>query len=136
MDWADAFYAFDSMKHYFDNGVGLWTYWNLALLKGDGTLWGWRQNSLVVVDCEKKTYEWSGDYWLLRHVASFVRPGAKYIPVNADALAFRNPDGSVVVVVRNAEKSLRAISISINGTTAASVTLPAKSLATLILHAR
>ena len=131
-DWADAFYAFDSMKHYFDNGVGLWTYWNLALLKGGGTLWGWRQNSLVVVDCEKKTYEWSGDFWLLRHVASYVGKGAKYIPANCkDALAFLNADGSAVVILRNAEQVEKSVLIDVGGRTFVAA-LPAKSLSTLV----
>ena len=130
--WADAFYAFDSMKHYFDNGVGLWTYWNLALLKGGGTLWGWKQNSLVVVDCEKKTYEWSGDYWLLRHVASFVKKGAKYIPTDSESIAFLNPDGSTVVIARNSEKEARMVEIQANGKSLGSAKLPPESLATFL----
>ena len=43
---------------------------------------------------------------ILRHFSHYVRPGAKVLGTtghfNSMAIAFRNPDGTVVVVVQNA----------------------------------
>ena len=40
------------MRHFFSHGVTSYAYWNLALLSGGVSRWGWAQNSLVVVDPE------------------------------------------------------------------------------------
>jgi len=46
------------------------------------------------------------EYYVMRHFSHFVRPGAKVLGTtghfNSMAIAFRNPDGTVVVVAQNA----------------------------------
>ena len=75
--------------------------WNLVL---DKVGWGidtdrkWAQNSLLVVD-EGKLIK-TPCYYLFRHLCQFVDPGAKVVETSTrDALAFKNPDGSMVAVV-------------------------------------
>lgn len=42
-------------------------------------------------------------FYLFRHLAAFVEPGAHVVgTTGGDALAFKNPDGSVVAVLYNA----------------------------------
>ena len=46
------------------------------------------------------------EYYVMRHFSKYVRPGAKVLGTtshfNSMAIAFRNPDGTVVVVAQNA----------------------------------
>jgi glucosylceramidase len=119
-DWAGAVYSWDLMKHYLNNGVNTYDYWNTSLFKGGISRWGWMQNSLVVVDSITKTYNYTPEYYLLKHVSHFVKQGAKKIEtdgVNKDVLAFINPDKSIVVAIANTESIDKKISIKIGNET-------------------
>ena len=103
-DWGFANYAWELMKHYFKNGVNVYEYWNTSLKKGGMSRWGWTQNSLVTVDPETRTFEYTNDYYLLKHFSHYVMPGAVMLSISGefdDMLAFRNPDGDIIAVIRN-----------------------------------
>jgi glucosylceramidase len=92
------------MKHYFRNGACAYMYWNISNDKSGMSTWGWAQNSLVSVDAEAKTFRFNHDYYLLKHLTHFVDVGARLMETTGtcdDALAFLNPNGTVVVLVRN-----------------------------------
>jgi glucosylceramidase len=115
-DWAYCCYAWTLMKHYLDNGANAYMYWNLSLDKDGFSRWGWRQNSLISVDLQKKSFVYNFEYYLLKHVSHFVMPGARLLATNdttANVLAFVNPDKSIVVVVRNDEKADKKITLQI-----------------------
>lgn len=108
-DWSGALHAWELMKHYLSNGVNAYDYWNMALLENGLSHWGWRQNSLVTVEPEQHSFRYTIEYYLLKHVSHFVQSGARLLrlPVGTDALAFLNPDGSIVLVAANSlEKPL------------------------------
>lgn len=103
--WDYMEYMFDMMRHYFRNGVEAYTYWNMVLKEGGISTWGWEQNSMVCVDRASKTYKFNPEYYLMRHVAGFVKPGAKVLGVKghfaSETLAFENPNGEIVLMVHN-----------------------------------
>lgn len=106
-DWHYTRYGWNMMLRYFRNGARNWNYWNMVFSQGGQTRWGWPQNGLVVVDEQKRTYKLSNDYWMIRHFSAFVRRGAQRIPTSSfvgyeNQLAFRNPDGGIVIVANNA----------------------------------
>jgi glucosylceramidase len=116
-DWKGVLHSWDLMKHYLNNGVSVYEYWNTSLLKGGISCWGWAQNSLLVVDPDAKTYNYSNEYYLLKHVSHFVQPGAKKLDTTGeykDLLAFLNPDKSIVVVLANQEQTEKSVNIKIN----------------------
>jgi glucosylceramidase len=116
-DWKGVLHSWDLMKHYLNNGVSVYEYWNTSLLKGGISRWGWAQNSLLVVDPDAKTYNYSNEYYLLKHVSHFVMPGAKKLDATGeykDLLAFLNPDKSIVVVLANQEQTEKSVNIKIN----------------------
>lgn len=122
------------MLHYFSNGVSVYSYWNLALQKDGLSHWGWRQNSLVVVDAATRTFVFTPEYYMLKHLSHYVRRGAKRLVTegsHADALAFVNSDGSVVVMMANKGATPKSVSVCLDGKMQ-SVTLPASSVATLV----
>ena len=132
-DWAHAMHCWDLMLHYFSNGVSVYDYWNLALQKDGLSHWGWRQNSLVVVDATTRTSVFTPEYYMLKHLSHYVRRGAKRLITegsHAETLAFVNPDNSVVVMMANKDVTQKTVQIS-EGKKTYSVTLPASSVATL-----
>jgi glucosylceramidase len=106
-DWHYARYGWANLRRYIEFGASAWDYWNAVLPTGGLSPWGWPQNSLIVVDPATKSWRLTPDYWLMRHLSSYVKPGAKVLPVDSflgfdDNIAFRNPDGSVVLIANNA----------------------------------
>jgi glucosylceramidase len=137
-DWRQARYAWSLMKHFFDNGATAYMYWNISLLDGGLSRWGWRQNSLVTVDPTTQTYRFTPDYYALKHVSAFVVPGARVVPTWSLAgydnqLIFRNPDGTVVVIIENDAAEDATIHIAI-GDRMISPTLAPQSLSTFVLR--
>lgn len=58
-NWEGAVHSWNLMKHYLSNGVNIYDYWNISLLKRGISRWGWAQNSLVTVDSEPQTYTYT-----------------------------------------------------------------------------
>lgn len=103
--WDYAHYVFDLVTHYVSGGVTAYVYWNMALPPGGTSSWGWRQNSLAVINETTGTFDWQPEFWVMRHFSHFVRPGDR--PLRLGGLlaswsaAFARPDGSVVLVAHN-----------------------------------
>ncbi len=89
--------------NHFSNG---YMYWNMILSEKKTSSWGWRQNSLVVVDSKTKKVTYNPEFYAMKHFGNRVLPGATRIDVTegADlkATALQNPSGEVVVVFANA----------------------------------
>ena len=114
--------------------------WNLALDPsggphngGCGTCFG-----VVTVDPATGHATPTADYYVLGHVTRFIRPGAVRVDStlagNAWNVAFRNPDGSIVLVVVNDDwgTTTQRFDVSAGGT-AFSYDLPAGAVATFVL---
>jgi len=113
-DWQYCGYAWSLMKHYLTSSASAYMYWNTSLKDGGISTWGWKQNSLVSVDTVNRTYKYNHEYWLMKHLSHFIKPGAKRLETGGsfeDILAFRNPDGTVVLVLYNNSDSEKSISI-------------------------
>jgi len=110
--------SWDLIKSWIDKGVNSYSAWNMVLDKGGFNLdksRPWPQNALIVVD--GTTVKYTAAYYVFRHVAQFVEPGATVLKVgSANALAFKNPDGTVVVTMYNSGGSAAAQVLSIDGT--------------------
>jgi glucosylceramidase len=102
----DINYAKDSwgwIRDAIKNGLTAYNTWNMVLDKGgkgiDNTR-VWAQNALLVADSGSITK--TPVYHVFRHLSQFVEPGAKRIDATGgDAVAFKNPDGSLVAVMYN-----------------------------------
>ena len=102
--WTYTGYCWNLMKTYFRNGARGYMYWNIALEQGGKSTWGWSQNSLVLVDSATKAFRFTPDFYLLKHLTHFVEVGATLLPTTGscdNAIAFRNPDGSAILLIRN-----------------------------------
>ncbi|HEX7599380.1 MAG TPA: glycoside hydrolase family 30 beta sandwich domain-containing protein, partial [Polyangia bacterium] len=105
-------YIRDAVK----NGLTAYNAWNMVLDKGglgiDDTR-KWPQNALLVADSGAITQ--TPAYYVFRHFSQFVEPGAKVLGTSgsSEAVAFKNPDGSIVAVVYSSSaKSSYIVSIA------------------------
>jgi len=133
-DWSNAAYSWNLMKHYLSNGAGVYNYWNISLEKGGISRWGWAQNSLVVVDTVTKSFEYTLEYYVLKHFSHYIQPGAKRLKTDGynNLLAFLNNDGSIVITAGNFEN--KEISVKIKwGKNVIQPALSANSIHTFII---
>ena len=113
-DWKAAEYTWSLVKHYLNNGAGSYMYWNMILDETGKSHWGWKQNSLITVNSETRTVIYNPEYYLIRHLSCFIRPGAQRIETSGefdDVLAFENPGGEMVVVAANTGDEARNLEI-------------------------
>lgn len=136
-DWRYARYTWSLMKQYLSNGCSGYNYWNIALVDGGISRWGWAQNSLLSVDRATRTYRWNHEYYLLKHLAGLVRSGARRVPAISwtgyeDVLAFRNRDGSLAVMAHNPGNAPLPLRIGV-GKAIVTTELPADSFGSILL---
>ncbi len=131
--WDYCFYTWNLMKHYFNNGISAYMYWNISLDKDPANnRWKWPQNSLISVDQVNKTYRYNPEYYLMKQFSHFVKPGAKRLKTEGNynnLLAFINPDNSLVIITANETESSSSRSIKI-GDQMLSVELQSRSINT------
>lgn len=135
-DWKAAEHTFELMKHYLSNGANAYMYWNMVLEEKGISRWGWKQNSMVSVNFTSKTVTYNPEFYLMKHLSHFVKPGAKKITHAGsfdDVIAFKNKDNSVVILLHNPGENEKTIYIKIGSRTAA-VSMPAKSFSTVIFR--
>ena len=117
----DQTYAVESwglIRDWIKAGVTAYSTWNMVLDSvgvSIDTTRVWPQNALLTVDTSAKRLNITPTYHVFRHCSQFVAPGAKVIATGADdALAFKNPDGSIVAVMFNAGPA-RTMTVAIAG---------------------
>lgn len=103
--WAYAFYTFDLIWQYLHFGCSAYVSWNMILPTGGESTWGWKQNALISVNPATGEVSFNPEFYVMRHVAGFVRPGARALRIQgaqaALSLLFENPDRSRVFVLAN-----------------------------------
>jgi glucosylceramidase len=91
--------------------------WNMVLDKnglGNDTSRDWRQDALLVADSGKINP--TPAYYVFRHLSQYVQPDATVVgTTGGDAVAFKNPDNSLVVVVYNSGAENKSFIVKIGG---------------------
>jgi len=105
-------------KDWITQGANGYSAWNMVLDRDGKNLdvaRPWPQNAMI-------SFEANGDvkytpyYYVFRHLSQYVEAGGNRITVTGgDALAFKNPDGSIVTVIYNSGAATQ-LTVSIDGT--------------------
>jgi len=116
-DFAYGVESWGYIRDWIKKGVNHYSAWNMVLDtvgRSLDTVRPWAQNALLAVDVSAKTLLITPTYYVFRHVSQYADPGGKVVGTSSnDAIAFKNPDGSVVAVIyANAAKT---ITVSIKG---------------------
>lgn len=131
-DWTVGMYTFGLMTKYFTNYANSYLYWNMVLDETGMSSWNWKQNAMVTVDTINKKVIFNPEFYVMKHFSAFVAPGAVRVKLTgADGLAFRNPDGKLVLVTANKTDNSSAFNLKIDGRIL-QCTLPAQSVNTIV----
>lgn len=132
-------------------GIHGWIDWNLALdLEGGPNHAGNFCDAPVLIDTLERKAHYQSSYWYLGHFSRFVKPGAQrigadlwvgWVPASPDgrgggmveSAAFRNPDGTLVVVIMNRTEVDLPYTVKRPGPEF-SLILPPRSIQTLTLE--
>ncbi|WP_437915528.1 glycoside hydrolase family 30 beta sandwich domain-containing protein [Sorangium sp. So ce302] len=100
-------------------GVNSYNAWNMVLDpvgKNIDSQRPWPQNALLNVDPDTKELILTPAYHVFRHISQYVDPGAMRVnTTGGDALAFKNPDGSIVTVMYNSGNAAKMTTLSVAG---------------------
>ena len=117
-DYAYGIESWKNIKDWIGSGVNSYSAWNMVLDTLGTNLNAskpWHQDALLTVDRSAKKLTATPAYYVFRHLSQFVAPKATVIGTSGgDALAFKNPDGAIVVVMYNSGAAKKAI-VSLGG---------------------
>jgi glucosylceramidase len=134
--WQDARHTFGLMRHYINNGAHAYMEWNMVLKDDGSSSWCWTQNALVRVLSDTREVVYTPEYYVYKHVCSFVPAGSvvlPFTPAGAGLIAFRTPAGKIVIAIENAGEGAEETTFKV-GEEYFTVTLPARSFNTFTLE--
>lgn len=142
-DWEDGDFWGNQIFGDIEAGASAWLYWNMILDEKGGP---WQasplhgnpdpnvQQPVVVVNRQTKKVDYMAVYYYLAHFSKFVRPGAVRVALSGSAdkiraLAFRSPDGGLVLQLLNRRDTPATVNVGWRKQVL-SANLPALSIAT------
>ncbi len=97
--------SWNLFKKWLTQNINSYSAWNMVLDTAGRNLdmvRPWAQNALIAVDRNAKTLNVTPYYYVFRHFAQYVHPGATRVGTQGgDALAFENTDGTIAVIMYN-----------------------------------
>jgi len=133
-NWKSAEYTWSLIKHYINSGAESYIYWNFILETPGISHWGWVQNSMVTINKTTGEVRYTPEFYVMKHLSRYVQQGASLLTVsdNNDLLAFRNPNGTIVMVVANTSATDKQQILKISDKYI-DITLKANSFNTIVL---
>ena len=134
-NWSSVARSWNTIQHFFNNKAGSYMYWNMVLDQTGMSSWGWPQNSMIMIDTNKKSIIYNDEYYLFKHLSHFVQPGSHVLKSSKgeDHVAFELNDGRIMVLINNPEKTEKNIEIKL-GQMAVSVNLKPESINSVIVE--
>ena len=97
--------------------------------------WGWRQNSMIIVDRPTKKITYTDEFYLFKHLSHFVQPGSRVLKSSEgkNHVAFELTDSRIMLLLNNPEEKTKSSNIMI-GETPVSVKLQPTSINSIIIN--
>lgn len=128
-----AFNRLGEVASYINYGIPNYCYWNMILDETGNSGWGWKQNSLINVDREKKEVTYNPDYAVIALFSKYMQPGVKRIASYAkETLISVKRGDKVYLFVQNKSNEDKHYTCVENGETVANATVPANSVAVIV----
>ena len=140
-DWGYGWETWELIRRWIGDGVTSYSAWNMVLDtvgKGNDTTRNWPQDSLLTVNTSSKVLTATPAYYVFRHCSQYVQVGATVVGAttsgsSSEALAWKNPDGSLVAVMYNSG-SAATFTVAIGGKNV-QFAMPAQGWATIYMPA-
>lgn len=129
-------YTYSLMKKYFEGGVNSYIYWNMILDESGMSTWGWKQNAMITINRYSRVAIYNFEFYVMKHFSHFITAGARRIKTagyNDEALAFKNPDGSIIVALMNDSFIDKTITLRLRKEMV-QVTVPSGSVNTIVFY--
>ncbi len=125
-----------SMINDFNSGTVAWTDWNILLDEKGGPNHVANYCFAPIHSMKGKKLFYANSYFYIGHFSKFIRPGARRINASSNrtnllTTAFKNVDGSIVVVVMNDSNTTLQYNLMMNEQSAPATSLP-HSISTLV----
>jgi glucosylceramidase len=125
--------SWDLIKNWLTAGANIYSAWNMVLDTGGFNLDQvrlWPQNALLAINYQTHVLHVTPAYYVFRHLSQFVDTGAVRLgTTGGNALAFRNPDSSIVTVIYNSTAN-PAVTVAVGGRNL-QINVPTQGWATL-----
>jgi glucosylceramidase len=135
-DWGRGTDEFRNVADFMLDSTSVYTMWNMVNDQTGASGWGWQQNLMIQVNNSTRAVVYNPHFYAYKHYGYYVKPGAYAIrrTVNGTApdraVAFRNPNGDVILVIGNSGAATFALTVRV-GNEMWKATLPAASFNTL-----
>lgn len=123
----------------FNNYCEGWIDWNLVLNEIGGPNYvGNYCEAPIIIDRAENKILYNMSYYYIGHFSKYIHPGAKRILCRTEALqdiyavAYKNPDGRIVLVIQNELDAAHEMAIQVDGL-GVNVELPAHSITTYLV---
>lgn len=123
----------------FNNYNEAWIDWNLVLNEEGGPNYvGNYCEAPILIDRETDTVVYNWSYYYIGHFSKYIKKGAKRISClndvekNVYSVAFKNPDGEVVIIVQNEQNRRHRLALVIDGM-GTNTELPPHSITTFVV---
>lgn len=120
MDWQAGEHTFHLLCDYIGRGCDEYFIWNFILCDQGSSSWGWKQNALIKVNSENRTFNYTPEFYAVKHFSHFVEPGSHVLAYasrettnGTPVIAFRRPDGKRIVVTANQTDEQRTVNVQI-----------------------
>lgn len=137
--WADMERSLGRIIHCLNSGARAYMQWNMVLGDDLESLFGWKQNTLVIINRKTGHLTRTPEYWLLKHFSHFVQPGSRLVKttVAPDAkeclcASFINHERRLVVVAYNPHEQPMTAKLEIKGKRL-SINMQSKSPNTIVI---
>lgn len=106
--WNDAMNTFQQVYNHEVANVQCYNMWNM-ILDADYNYVSWMtraQNSMITITPSSKTIKYNPEFFIIKHWSYYVRPGAVRVfstnsNTNLRTVAFKNPDGTIILEIQN-----------------------------------
>lgn len=119
-DWKAAEYTFNLINHYLGNGCEEYTFWNAILCDDGKSGWGWKQNALIRVFSEDKSFVYTPEYYAVKHFSNKITKGTRILEYKdgrkdkLPVMVALNPDGKYIVIAGNFDDADKRVTIKLD----------------------
>ncbi len=114
--WAQAETRFAEVARYINGGCDNYAYWNMILNETGKSGWDWRQNSLVTIDRDAKSFTLNPDYAVLALMSRYIKPkSVRIASFSRETVITLAQDGGYCLILQNVEPRVKSYDCEIEG---------------------
>ena len=120
------------VAEYINYGVTNYCYWNMILNETTESGWGWKQNSLINIDRERKIITYNPDYNVIALISRCLQPGAiRVANYSRASIISVKKDGKIFILVQNDKDKPAKYVLEVENKKSKELMIPASSVSVI-----